>query len=168
MIPVLLDHKFLGSPAGKDSLEDKPEVRVFQVGDDETGVGSHGIVSHLGNDSAVWVQGLALRESQWTSSRALLLSRISEMPLGGERDLKSLGGFPLSTVLSLLSSHSGFCLYLHHLLGCPFQHSQHRILLCDKLHQNFFEYFSMILTSSHRLKTLLSKIFFKEFTMATP
>jgi len=40
MVLVLLDHKFHRSPTGVDRLIDEPEIPVFQVGDDETGVRS--------------------------------------------------------------------------------------------------------------------------------
>jgi hypothetical protein len=63
MILVLFYHKFHRSPAGVDRLIDKPAVPVLQVGDDETGIRSQGVVFDFGNDSASFFPGLGFIES---------------------------------------------------------------------------------------------------------
>ncbi len=52
MVLVFLDHKFHGSPARKDCFINEPVVPVFQVGDDETGVGPETGIFDFSNNSA--------------------------------------------------------------------------------------------------------------------
>lgn len=51
MVFMFLDHKLHRSPAAVDRLIDEPAIPVFQVCDDETGVGSKEVIFDFGDDS---------------------------------------------------------------------------------------------------------------------
>jgi hypothetical protein len=63
MVLVLLDHKLHSTPAAVDHLIDEPAVPVFQVGDDETGVRSKGVIFDFGNDSSCFQPGYGFIKS---------------------------------------------------------------------------------------------------------